>query len=105
MLKLEGFEVRTAIDPETGLRIAGEARPKAIILDLRMPLLDGVSFLRQLRTLEGHRTTPVAIVTGDQMLEDDVSSEIRALGAKLKHKPLWLEDLIGLARELLRVSS
>jgi DNA-binding response OmpR family regulator len=103
MLKLEGFEVRTAVNPETGLLVAAEARPNAIILDLRMPLLDGVSFLRRLRSLDTHQHTPVAIVTGDYLLDDGIASEVRELGAQLRYKPLWLEDLIGLARELLKV--
>jgi two-component system OmpR family response regulator len=102
MLKLEGFEVRTAMNAETGLVQAREARPDAIILDLRMPLVDGLGFLRRLRAQDEHRETPVAIVTGDYFLDDNVSAEIRQLGAELKFKPLWLEDLVGLARTLLR---
>jgi len=104
MLKLEGFEVCTAVNPETGLQLAGEAQPQAIILDLRMPLLDGVGFLRRLRALDGHRDTPVAIVTGDYLLDDAVSAEVLELRAELRYKPLWLEDLIGLARNLLKVT-
>jgi DNA-binding response OmpR family regulator len=68
-----------------------------------MPLVDGLGFLRRLREYERHRSTPVAIVTGDYFLDDDVSAELRALGAELRFKPLWLDDLLGLARNLLRV--
>jgi DNA-binding response OmpR family regulator len=105
MLKLEGFEVRTAMNAETGLVQAQEARPDAIILDLRMPLVDGLGFLRRLRAQDEQRQTPVAIVTGDYFLDDNVSAEIRQLGAELKFKPLWLEDLVGLARTLLKVTN
>ena len=104
MLKLEGFEVRTAMNAETGLVEAQEVRPDAIILDLRMPLVDGLGFLRRLRAQDEQRRTPVAIVTGDYFLDDNVSAEIRQLGAELKFKPLWLEDLVGLARTLLKVT-
>jgi DNA-binding response OmpR family regulator len=104
MLKLEGFEVRTAMNAENGLVQAQEARPDAIILDLRMPLVDGLGFLRRLRAQDDQRQTPVAIVTGDYFLDDNVSAEIRQLGAELKFKPLWLEDLVGLARTLLKVT-
>ena len=103
MLKLEGFQVRTAIDAESGLQVASESQPNAIILDLRMPLVDGLGFLRRLRSQEDQRT-PVAIVTGDYFLEDSVADELRELGAELRFKPLWLEDLVGLARNLLRVT-
>ena len=75
MLTLEGFHVRTAFNAESGLRAANEAHPNAIILDLRMPLVDGLGFLRQLRSQAGQRQapTPVAIVTGDYS-DDAVAS-------------------------------
>ncbi len=104
MLELEGYTVRTAITAETGLREATEHQPDAIILDMRMPLVDGLGFLRRLRGHASHRQTPVAIVTGDYFLDEHVSSELHELGAELKFKPLWLEDLVGLARNLLRVT-
>jgi len=104
MLRLEGYDVRTAMSAETGLREAETSRPDAIILDLRMPLVDGLAFLRRLRARHEQRDTPVAIVTGDYFLDDQVSIELRRLGAELKFKPLWLEDLVGLARHLLQVT-
>jgi DNA-binding response OmpR family regulator len=104
MLRLEGFDVRTAINGEMGLKEAALSHPDAIILDLRMPLVDGLRFLRRLRADDAQRGTPVAIVTGDYFLDDDIASELRELGAEVKFKPLWLEDLVGLARHLLRVT-
>jgi DNA-binding response OmpR family regulator len=103
MLRMEGFTVRTAINAESGLTEVAENQPDAIILDLRMPLVDGLGFLRRLRATELHRRTPVAIVTGDYFLDEQLSAELRSLGAELKFKPLWLEDLVGLARTLLEV--
>lgn len=106
MLTLEGYQVRTAFNAESGLRAATEIRPNAIILDLRMPLVDGLGFLRQLRSMADQQDspTPVAIVTGDYFLDDSVAAELRQLGAELRFKPLWLEDLVGLARNLLKVT-
>ena len=105
MLRLEGYQVHTAVSAETGLRQAERNHPDAIILDLRMPLVDGLGFLRRLRTFDKQRETPVAIVTGDYFLDDSVSTELRELGAELRFKPLWLEDLVGLARTLLKVTT
>ena len=64
--------------------------------------LDGLGFLRRLRAHDDQRSVPVAIVTGDYFLDDTVSNELRELGAELRFKPLWLEDLVGLTRNLLR---
>jgi DNA-binding response OmpR family regulator len=102
MLRLEGYQVRTAVSAETGLQEAKASSPDAIILDLRMPLVDGLGFLRRLRERDEQRSTPVAIVTGDYFLDDSISAELRELGAELRFKPLWLEDLVGLARNLLQ---
>ena len=101
MLRLEGHEVRTAATPEDGLQQAERSRPDAIILDFRMPLLDGLGFLRRLRSFPDQRDTPVAIVTGDYFLDDDVTRELNELGAMVLFKPLWLEQLVDLARRLL----
>src|SRR6186997_1602783 len=79
MLELEGYLVRTAMSAETGLREAEEHHPDAIILDLRMPLIDGLGFLRRLRAEAGLLHTPVAIVTGDYFLDESVSTELRQL--------------------------
>jgi two-component system, OmpR family, response regulator PrrA len=104
MLRMEGFKVRTAINAESGLTEAARHQPDAIILDLRMPLVDGLGFLKRLRAVDSQRHIPVAIVTGDHFLDEQVSTELRQLGAELKFKPLWLEDLVGLARTLLKVT-
>jgi DNA-binding response OmpR family regulator len=101
-LRLEGYEVWAALSAEEGLSLAQMHQPHAIVLDLRMPLTSGLEFLRAIRAIDGLATTPVAIVTGDYGLDDDVRDEIRALGAELRFKPIWIEELVTLARELLR---
>src|SRR6266545_8354019 len=70
MLELEGYAVRTAVNAEAGLQVASEHQPDAIILDLRMPLMDGLGFLRRLRGVDSQKSTPVAIVTGDYFLDE-----------------------------------
>lgn len=101
MLTLEGFTVHTARDAEHGLRQAATHRPDAILLDLRMPLVDGVGFLRQLRAQGQCQQTPVAIVTGDYLVDDRTVDMARELGATVKFKPLWIEDILEIMRQLL----
>jgi DNA-binding response OmpR family regulator len=103
ILKLEGYSVQTALNAEMGLSAAQLNRPDAIILDLHMPLVDGLGFLRRLRSQGAQRATPVAIVTGDYFVDDSISNEIKGLGAEVTHKPLFFDDLVGLARRLLEV--
>jgi len=104
MLRLEGFTVRTTVSAESGLAEATKHRPDAIILDLRMPRIDGLDFLKRLRAKDSHAQVPVAIVSGDYFLADAISAELKQLGAELRFKPLWLEDLVGLSHTLLKVT-
>jgi two-component system response regulator PrrA len=101
MLKLEGFNVATAVNAETGLELADSVRPNAIILDLRMPIINGLQFLRHIRSKTHLQEVPVAIVTGDYFLGETTAAELKSLGASVRFKPLWLEDLVALARTLL----
>jgi CheY-like chemotaxis protein len=98
-LNREGFNVRTAANAETGLREAAAHHADAIIVDLRMPLINGLGFLYRLRTSDEHRNTPVAIVTG-AVVDDSMQAELNELGAELRFKPLWLEDVVQLAHQL-----
>jgi DNA-binding response OmpR family regulator len=100
MLKLEGFEVATALSADAGLELAQQSRPDAIILDMRMPIKNGLQFLRLVRAEPDLATVPVAIVTGDYFLSEPTQHELQSLGATIRFKPLWLEDLIVLAKTL-----
>jgi len=101
MLTLEGFSVQTALDASSGLQLADVMRPQAIILDMRMPLVNGIQFLRQVRARPHLAQTPVAIVTGDYFLSDSIQQELQTLGASVRFKPLWLEELVALAQTLI----
>jgi two-component system response regulator PrrA len=100
MLKLEGFEVATALSADAGLELAQQVRPDAIILDMRMPIKNGLQFLRLVRAQPNLAAIPVAIVTGDYFLSEPTQHELQSLGATIRFKPLWLEDLIALAKTL-----
>jgi DNA-binding response OmpR family regulator len=100
MLKLEGFKVVSALSAEQGLELADNVRPDAILLDMRMPITNGLQFLRLVRAKPHLVEVPVAIVTGDYFLSDPIQHELKSLGASIRFKPLWLEDLIALARTL-----
>ena len=101
ILRLEGHQVRTAQNAFEGLREVESFRPDAIILDFRMPLINGLGFLYRLRGAVETCRLPVALITGDCTLDDESTAELRDLGAQLWHKPLWTEDLISIADKLL----
>jgi DNA-binding response OmpR family regulator len=101
ILKARGHDVHTAPDADEGLREISTFRPDALLLDLRMPLINGFGFLYRLRIDPELRQLPVAIVTGDTSLAEPSLKELRALGAEVWHKPLSIKGLVGLADRLL----
>lgn len=101
MLTLEGHRVTTVQSAEAAVTAAGTDLPDALILDMRMPEVNGLDLLRQLRRDPHLRELPVAIVTGDYFLNEPVLAEMRALGASVRYKPLWMDDLSALAQSLL----
>jgi two-component system OmpR family response regulator len=101
-LRLEGFEVWAAHSADEGVSLAKTHKPDAILVDLRMPLSGGLLVLRALRAIPELSRTPVTIVTGDYYMDDGQLAEIRALGGDLRFKPLWLEELVSAARDMLQ---
>ena len=100
LLRLDGFAIASSVSPTRGLDLALQIRPTAIILDVRMPILNGVQFLRQLRAEPLLTATPVAIVTGDYFLSETIHRELGSLRAVVRFKPLWAEELAALAKTL-----
>ncbi|HEX6324040.1 MAG TPA: response regulator [Vicinamibacterales bacterium] len=95
-LQADGYDVRTACDGAAGL--AQVQGVDAILLDARMPGLDGLGFLERLRA--GGGSAPVAVITGDYLIDDRILDRLEHLDARIVFKPLWLEDLTELARSL-----
>ena len=99
-LSLEGYDVRTAATPLEGLNEAERTPPDVILLDLRMPFVNGIGFLYRLRSRAEHAHTPVAIITGDSELDASAMAELLALDAELLYKPLRLDDALNVTRRL-----
>jgi CheY-like chemotaxis protein len=65
-LEAEGVKVVLAADGVSALRMAREVLPSAIILDIRLPRLDGWDVLAQLKTTAGLANIPVVIVSVEE---------------------------------------
>src|SRR5262249_28297725 len=89
MLTIEGFSVVITTTAERGLREIANRPADAILLDLRMPNVDGVEFLRRLHRA-GSRRIPVAILTGEYFVDDQTVALVQSLGAEMHFKPLWV---------------
>ncbi|MEU6484310.1 response regulator transcription factor [Streptomyces sp. NPDC046887] len=98
-LTVEGYEVRGAADGLAALSEVAAWQPDAIVLDVLMPVLDGLAVCRRLRAL-GDRT-PVIVLTA----LDAVSERVDGLDAGADDylvKPFALDELAARLRALLR---
>jgi len=91
-----GYEVVSAPDGHGGLRLAAEqTEPCPILLDWRMPVLDGPEFLARLRQLPRGREFPVILSTADRSATDAaVGGQVTAVLSK----PFDLDSLLAALR-------
>ncbi len=93
----EGYEVLTARHGAQALELVREARPGLILLDVRMPVMDGRAFSRAYRQLPGPHA-PIVVVTAAQDTAADVAA-VEADGSL--PKPFELDQLLDVvARHL-----
>src|ERR1700759_4572223 len=103
-LLLAGDEVLLAADGEEGLLKAGTVMPDAIVLDLGLPVIDGMEVCRRLR--RGGNRTPILMLTARDAVDDRVDGleagaddymvkpyDVRELQARLK--AIMRRQLIG----------
>ena len=63
-LRLEGFTALEAREGRAGLNIALEEKPDLILLDILMPIMDGLAMLKELRNASTYgKTVPVILLT------------------------------------------
>ncbi|GAA1164623.1 two-component system response regulator MprA [Kitasatospora gansuensis] len=98
-LAVAGYAVRGAADGLAGLAELTAWQPDALVLDVMMPVLDGLAVCRRLRAL-GDRT-PILVLTA----RDSVSDRVDGLDAGADDylvKPFALDELTARLRALLR---
>ena len=77
LLDAEGYETRTAASAEEALNLMRERMPQCVVMDVRMPGMDGLEALKRMRALEG--CPPVVIMTAYSTTETAI--EATRLGA------------------------
>lgn len=76
-LTKQGYIVSLAINGKEALEIINKLKPHLIVSDYNMPVMDGFSFLKELRTFDAK--TPVIILTGAS--GEEIEDEAKKLGA------------------------
>jgi len=97
-LSAQGYDVRTANEPEEGLRTFKDWPPDLVITDLMMPGMSGVEVCRAVRE---HSTTPVLVLS----VREHERSKVEALDAGADDyvtKPFSIQELLARVRAHLR---
>lgn len=97
-LESNGFDTITAANGADGLQSAFAFHPDLILLDVRMPRVDGWTFIKQLHHSDLGRRIPVIVTTSQEKLDDLFTLEGVA---GFVRKPYDATNLIGKIREVL----
>jgi DNA-binding response OmpR family regulator len=99
LLREEGYEVLLADDGWMGLESYHREHPDVILLDLNMPVLDGIAVLKILRATDLEQ--PVIVLTGDT--NPEMERQVRALGvSEFIIKGFSLKALTGVLERTLK---
>jgi CheY-like chemotaxis protein len=96
-LRDEGYEVVSAADGAQALATLNDLTPAVILLDVRMPVMDGVAFVRAYRERPAPHA-PVVLVTAAR---DAEVVPVESLVDAVLQKPFNIEDLLRVIGELL----
>ncbi len=97
-LSAQGYDVRTANDPEEGLQVFRDWPPDLVVTDLVMPGLSGVEVCRAIRSLA---STPIVVLS----VRDHERSKVEALDSGADDyvtKPFGIQELLARVRAHLR---
>jgi two-component system KDP operon response regulator KdpE len=89
-----GYEVRTADDGHSGLRVAREWQPDLVITDISMPNMDGIELCR---TLRSETTLPIIVLS----VKGEEKTKVEALDAGADDyvtKPIGMDELLARVR-------
>ncbi|AZQ12497.1 response regulator [Shewanella sp. JM162201] len=99
-LKTAGFDVTEACNGDEALKVAQTGQFDLVISDVNMPVMDGITLIRNLRTLPAYKFTPLLMLTTES--GGDKKQEGRAAGATgWIVKPFNPEQLLATVRKVL----
>ena len=100
VLTFKGYEIIEAETGEDGVRLAQERRPHLVLMDIRLPGIDGVEALRRLRADAATRDIPAMAMTASVMTSD--RQRIMSAGFDaFQSKPLNVREFVGAVEQLL----
>ena len=100
VLTFKGYAVIESETGEGGIRLAQERRPSLVLMDIRLPGIDGMEALRRLRAEPTTRGIPVMAMTASVMSEDRRKIMDAGFDAS-QGKPIKVHDFVAAVEDLL----
>jgi putative two-component system response regulator len=96
------YHILKAYDGETGIRLALDKKPDALICDIRMPNKDGIEVLRTLRKDHFEETRLMAIIMLTVVADTESIGQLMSMGATdYCIKPIHLDEMLQLLHRYL----
>jgi CheY-like chemotaxis protein len=100
LLEMSGYEVLEAVNGEEAVQMAAKAHPSLILMDLSLPLLDGLAATRRIRQYPDLREVPIVAVSAHDTA--DFHADALAAGCNdYVTKPIDFDQLEELLKKLL----
>jgi putative two-component system response regulator len=103
LLKVEGYEVLSAISGELALNAATRSQPDLILLDIRMPIMDGYEVCRRLKALPATQHIPVIFVSAASETDEKVFG-FKVGAVDYVTKPYQRDELLARVRTHLELN-
>jgi CheY-like chemotaxis protein len=100
VLTFKGYAIIEAETGEEGVRLAQERHPSLVLMDIRLPGIDGIEALRRLRAEQATRGIPIMAMTASVMTEDRQRITDAGFDA-YQSKPIKLKDFVAAVERLL----
>lgn len=94
ILTQKGHKVRCVLNGKAALKVANAAQPNLILLDIRMPEMDGFEVCRQLKENPKTHEIPVIFLSALDQVEDKVNA-FKLGGVDYISKPFQVEELLA----------
>ncbi|MBF0471146.1 MAG: EAL domain-containing protein [Gammaproteobacteria bacterium] len=103
ILRQEGYQVRSALGGKSALRAAATFTPELILLDIRMPEINGYEVCRELKKTAQTAHIPIIFISALQDIEDKVAA-FHAGGQDYISKPFQTDEVIARVRTHVELS-
>jgi CheY-like chemotaxis protein len=99
-LERSGYDVIAVRDGDAAVSVAHDRLPAIVVMDVEMPVLDGLEATRRLRADDATLAIPIVLLTGNDK-EQDVAAGMAAGATEYVTKPFSPQDLVAAVDRIL----